>query len=139
MRLYYKGKGYTCTWKTQMSGDWWYSMEPAKLKLTLPKNDYLKILSNIKSSSKDNEYGDIFQFDIHKKDTENTKWGLSESSIGGLWKVESWLERSTITSSFKNGTVSVVFSISVKESEEKGKGELRDLILNDLFKSEKQK
>jgi hypothetical protein len=49
MKLYYNGKGFPCKWKTQMKNDnMWYSMEPVKIKFTLPESVYNAIMIDIK-------------------------------------------------------------------------------------------
>jgi hypothetical protein len=48
MKFFYNGKGFPCKWKTQIKGDMWYSMEPVKIKFTLPESVYDAIMIDIK-------------------------------------------------------------------------------------------
>ena len=49
-----------------------------------------------------------------------------------LWKIESYLDRVSISSRFRNGEVTAIFEVSVFEEEELDKSELRDILLNEL-------
>ena len=49
-----------------------------------------------------------------------------------FWKIESYLDRVSISSRFRNGEVIAIFEVSIFEEEELDKSELRDLLLNEL-------
>jgi len=125
MKLYYKYDKYDCTIKTEMKKNMWYNHEPVKLKLTIPLVDYLRITDDITHC--DDEFH--FKILVNKKDNHDCE------SIGddGLWSIDSKVDRSTITSRFKDGVVNVIFKLSIFESDEADKSELRDLIITDLF------
>lgn len=131
MKLYYKYDKYDCTIKTELKKNEWANFEPVKVKSIMPLSDYLKLSDDIKDS--DGEFH--FKLLVNKKDKHDCV------SIGddGLWSIDSKVDRSTITSRFKDGVVNVIFKLSIFESDEADKSELRDLIINDLFKSEKGK
>ena len=134
MKLYYNGKGYPCKWKTQMKNDnMWYSMEPVKLTLTIPRSLYDVILLDIKLDKGNNTLNDIFRFNllIQKGEMSRDRDKLVAEQ-NELWSMETYLNRSTISSKFKNDEVTVVFDLSVFEDVELDKSELRNLLLNEL-------
>ena len=134
MKLYYNGKGFPCKWKTQMKNDnMWYSMEPVKLTLTIPRSLYDVILLDIKLDKGNNTLNDIFRFNllIQKGEISRDRDKLVADQ-NELWSMETYLNRSTISSKFKNGEVTVVFDLSVFEDVELDKSELRNLLLNEL-------
>ena len=134
MKLYYNGKGFPCKWKTQMKNDnMWYSMEPIKLTLTIPRSLYDVILLDIKLDKDNNTLNDIFRFNllIQKGEMSRDRDKLVADQ-NELWSMETYLNRSTISSKFKNDEVTVVFDLSVFEDVELDKSELRNLLLNEL-------
>lgn len=146
MKFHYKEKSYPAIWKTQMKKDMWYSMEPAKLKITLPFEIYQEInklfIDNQKSQSHQNKnlFGEIevdqkrFNFKISKSYDEKIIWGIiSKEGQSGIWDIEAWLNSSTISSKFKNNTVTAIFDIAVISHQENDKSISRELILDELF------
>ena len=134
MKLYYNGKGFPCKWKTQMKNDnMWYSMEPVKLTVTIPRSLYDVILLDIKLDKGNNTLNDIFRFNllIQKGEMSRDRDKLVAEQ-NELWSMETYLNRSTISSKFKNDEVTVVFDLSVFEDVELDKSELRNLLLNEL-------
>lgn len=134
MKLYYNGKGYPCKWKTQMKNDnMWYSMEPVKLTVTMPESLYDIILLDIKLDKKNNTLRDIFRFRLllNKDEISRDRDKLVVEN-NELWDMETYLDRSTISSKFRNGDVKVVFYLSVFEETELNKSELRNILLSEL-------
>jgi hypothetical protein len=134
MKLYYNGKGYPCKWKTQMKdNNMWYSMEPVKLTVTIPRSLYDVILLDIKLDKGNNTLNDIFRFNllIQKGEMSRDRDKLVADQ-NELWSMETYLNRSTISSKFKNDEVTVLFYLSVFEDVELDKSELRNLLLNEL-------
>ena len=134
MKLYYNGKGFPCKWKTQMKNDnMWYSMEPVKLTVTIPESLYDIILLDIKLDKKNNTLRDIFRFRLllQKGDFSRDPDKLTIEN-NELWDMETYLDRSTISSKFRNGDVKVVFYLSVFEETELNKSELRNILLSEL-------
>ncbi len=134
MKFFYNGKGYPCKWKTQMKNDnMWYSMEPVKLTVTIPRSLYDVILLDIKLDKSNNTLNDIFRFNllIQKGEMSRDRDKLVADQ-NELWSMETYLNRSTISSKFKNDEVTVVFDLSVFEDVELDKSELRNLLLNEL-------
>ncbi len=144
MKLYYDGVGYPCKLKSEMKcNNTWYNMEPVSIKLTFPKYIYDKILLDIKLDSENDTLSDIFRFKLLLKKGElsrnkETNRRYPQVVQNELWKIKTYLDRLTITSKFRNGDVTVKFSLSIFEEEELDKSDIRELILMDLFKSEKQ-
>ncbi len=130
MKLYYNGSGYDCKWKTQMRKDMWYNMEPVKIKLTLPESVYKAILIDIKLSNEDRE---TFSFNLllQKGEMSRDRDKLVVET-NEYWKIESYLDRVSISSRFRNGEVTTIFEVSIFEEEELDKSELRDILLNEL-------
>ena len=131
MKLYYNGKGYPCNWKTQMKNDnMWYSMEPVKIKFTLPESVYNAILIDIKLDKNDRK---TFSFNLllQKDEMSRDKYKLTVES-NELWKIDAYLDRASISSKFRNGDVTAVFEVSIFEEEELDKSELRNILLNEL-------
>lgn len=134
MKLYYNGKGFPCKWKTQMKNDnMWYSMEPVKLTVTMPESLYDIILLDIKLDKKNNTLRDIFRFRLllQKGEMSRDRDKLVVEN-NELWDMETYLDRSTISSKFRNGDVKVVFYLSVFEEKELDKSELRNILLSEL-------
>lgn len=134
MKLYYNGKGFPCKWKTQMKNDnMWYSMEPVKLTVTIPESLYDIILLDIKLDKKNNTLRDIFRFRLllNKDEISRDRDKLVVEN-NELWDMETYLDRSTISSKFRNGDVKVVFYLSVFEEKELDKSELRNILLSEL-------
>lgn len=134
MKLYYNGKGFPCKWKTQMNNDnMWYSMEPVKLTVTIPESLYDIILLDIKLDKKNNTLRDIFRFRLllQKGEMSRDRDKLVVEN-NELWDMETYLDRSTISSKFRNGDVKVVFYLSVFEEKELDKSELRNILLSEL-------
>ena len=134
MKFYYNNVGYTCNWKTKMSKDMWYSMEPAKVRVTLPKNILQKILLDVKEDVKNNTLHDIMRFKIFKSTGEELYFNESINENSELWEIECYLNSSIISAEYKKkGVVSVHFDISVIESELLEKSELRNILLDDIL------
>ncbi len=134
MKLYYNGKGYPCKWKTQMKNDnMWYSMEPVKIKFTLPESVYNAIMIDIKLDEENKTLRDIFRFNLllQKDEMSRDKYKLTVES-NELWKIDAYLDRASISSKFRNGDVTAVFEVSIFEEEELDKSELRNILLGEL-------
>ena len=134
MKLYYNGKGFPCKWKTQMKNDnMWYSMEPVKIKFTLPESVYDAIMIDIKLDEENKTLRDIFRFNLllQKDEMSRDKYKLTVES-NELWKIDAYLDRASISSKFRNGDVTAVFEVSIFEEEELDKSELRNILLNEL-------
>ena len=133
MKLYYNGSGYDCKWKTLMRKDMWYNMEPVKIKLTLPESVYKAILIDIKLDEKNKTLRDIFRFNLLlQKDDFSRDPDKLTIETNELWKIDTYLDRVSISSRFKNGDVTAIFEVSIFEQEELDKSELRNLLLNEL-------
>lgn len=133
MKLYYNGKGYPVKWKSLMNKDMWYNMEPVKLKLTLPESVYRAILIDIKLSNEDKKSRDVFKFNLLlQKDEISRDRDRLTVETNEFWKIESYLDRVSISSRFRNGEVIAIFEVSIFEEEELDKSELRNIILNEL-------
>jgi len=129
MKLYYNGKGYPVQWKSLMRKDMWYNMEPVRIKLTLPESTYKAILIDIKSD----EYRDIFSFNLLlNKDEMSRDRDKLVVETNEFWKIDACVDRSSITSRFRNGDVIAIFEVSIFEEEELDKSKLRNLLLNEL-------
>ena len=134
MKLYYNGKGFPCKWKTQMKNDnMWYSMEPVKIKFTLPESVYDAIMIDIKLDEENKTLRDIFRFRLllQKGDFSRDPDKLTIET-NEYWKIDSYLDRASISSKFRNGDVTAVFEVSIFEEEELDKSELRNILLNEL-------
>lgn len=139
MKLYYDGIGYPCKLKSEMKGNnTWYNMEPVKVKVTLPKYIYDKILLDIKLDNENKTLQDIFRFKLliqkgelsRNKDNWNTHSQVVQNEF---WELETYLDGLTITSKFRNGDITAKFSLSIFSEMELDKSELRELILNQLI------
>jgi hypothetical protein len=128
MKLYYNGSGYDCKWKTLMRKDMWYNMEPVKIKLTLPESVYNAILIDVRLNEEN-----IFRFNLllQKGEISRDRDKLVVET-NEYWKIDSRLDKRTISSRFRNGEVTAIFEVSIFEEEELDKSELRDLLLNEL-------
>lgn len=127
MKLIYKDDKYPCLLKSEMRKDMWYSMEPVKITLTIPLTEYFNIRTDIRESDEN------FHFRLLVDKTDKVS-NFREEFVEGLWVVDSKFERSTISSSFGKGIVKVVFKLHIYERYLSDKSELRELIINDLFK-----
>lgn len=137
MKLYLNGKGYPMTWKTQMKDDMWYSMEPARIKVTLPESEYRKISEFTKKEMRLCEY-DTFVFQVYKSESDKMKWihtshtGSEFKENNGLWNVDCFVYSASICSKFRNGLVTAVFDVNACSFTKCNKSILRDLLLNEL-------
>ena len=131
MKLYYNGKGYPVQWKSLMRKDMWYNMEPVKIKFTLPESVYKAILIDIKLNK--DEHRDIFSFNLLlNKDEMSRDRDKLVVETNEFWKIDACVDRSSITSRFRNGDVIAIFEVSIFEEEELDKSELRNILLNEL-------
>ena len=133
MRLYYNDGVYPVTWKTGMRKDRWYSMEPAKIKVTMPSTIYDIISKDINTVNSDpnRESCYRFRFDISKFESDNVKWGISDHK-SGLWRVSTFVYSCSVSSRFKNGDVIAIFDLAVDNAELLDKSVFRDRILDEL-------
>lgn len=130
MKLYYNGRGYPVQWKSLMRKDMWYNMEPVKIKLTLPESVYNAILIDIKLDKSDRE---TFSFNLLlKKDETSRDSDKLLVETNEYWKIDAYVNRSSISSRFRNGDVTAIFEVSIFEQEELDKSELRNILLNEL-------
>lgn len=133
MKIYFKNGCYPVVWKTGMKDNMWYSMEPAKLKITMPASVYDVLSKDINRVNKDPNRDSCyrFRFDISKFESDNVKWGISEHK-SGLWRVGTFVYSCSISSKFKNGDVIAIFDLAVDTAVMLDKSVLRDRILNEL-------
>lgn len=133
MKLYYNGRGYHVQWKSLMRKDMWYNMEPVKIKFTLPESVYKAILIDIKLDDENKTLRDIFRFSLLlQKDEISRDRDKLVVETNEYWKINSYLDRVSITSRFRNGEVTAIFEVSIFEEEELDKSELRDILLSEL-------
>jgi hypothetical protein len=113
-----------------MNKDMWYNMEPVKIKFTLPESVYNAILIDIKLSNEDRE---TFSFNLllQKGEMSRDRDKLVVET-NEYWKIDSYLDRVSISSRFRNGEVIAIFEVSIFEEEELDKSELRNILLNEL-------
>jgi hypothetical protein len=106
----------------------WYSMEPVKIKFTLPESVYNAIMIDIKLDEENKTLRDIFRFNLllQKDEMSRDKYKLTVESI------DAYLDRASISSKFRNGDVTAVFEVSIFEEEELDKSELRNILLGEL-------
>ena len=129
MKLYYNGRGYPVQWKSLMRKDMWYNMEPVKIKLTLPESVYNAILIDVKLNEEN-----IFRFNLLLQKGEISKdRDKLVVETNEYWKIDSRLDKRTISSRFRNGDVIAIFEVSIFEEEELDKSELREVLLNELI------
>ena len=133
MKFFYNGKGFPCKWKSQIKGDMWYNMEPVKIKFTLPESVYDAIMIDIKLDEENKTLRDIFRFRLllQKGDFSRDPDKLTIET-NEYWKIDSYLDRASISSKFRNGDVTAVFEFSIFEQEELDKSELRNILLSEL-------
>lgn len=134
MKFFYNGKGFPCKWKSQIKGDMWYNMEPVKLTVTIPQSLYDIILLDIKLDKENKTLHDIFRFNLllQKGEMSRDRDKLVVET-NEFWEMETYLNRATISSKFRNDDVKVVFDISVFEENELDKSELRNILLSELI------
>lgn len=137
MKLIYKDDIYPLYWKTQMRNDSWYSMEPAKMRVTMPSHVYesIKFDRSKYNSLKLNEPF-TFKFDVYK-DNELVTWGVSAPEYNGFWNIEVVVYSMLVSSKFRNGNLLAIFEVGVYNADEKDKSEaislMRDLTLSQLI------
>jgi hypothetical protein len=108
-------------------------MEPVKIKLTIPESVYKAILIDIKLDEKNKTLRDIFRFNLLlQKDDFSRDPDKLTIETNELWKINSYLDRVSTTSKFRNGEVTAIFEVSIFEEEELDKSELRNILLNEL-------
>lgn len=112
----------------------WYSMEPVKLTVTMPQSLYDIILLDIKLDKENKTLHDIFRFNLllQKGEMSRDRDKLVVET-NEFWEMETYLNRATISSKFRNDDVKVVFDISVFEENELDKSELRNILLSELL------
>lgn len=127
MKLYYNGRGYLLNWKSLAKKGMWYSMAPVKLKFTLPESVYNAILLDIKTPR------DIFRFNLLLQEGElsRSRDKLVVETIE-YWQINSYLNRVSISSRFRNGDVTAIFEVSIFDEIELDKSAIREVLLNDL-------
>jgi hypothetical protein len=134
MKLYYNGKGYPVNWKSLMKKDMWYNMEPVKIKVTLPESVYNAILIDIKLDNENKTLKDIFRFNLllNKGEISRDK-ELLIVETNEYWNIDAYLDRTFVSSKFRNGDVTAVFEISIFNKIKLDKSELRDILLNQIL------
>ena len=107
----------------------WYNMEPVKIKLTLPESVYNAILIDVRLNEEN-----IFRFNLllQKGEISRDRDKLVVET-NEYWKIDSRLDKRTISSRFRNGEVTAIFEVSIFEEEELDKSELREVLLNELI------
>jgi hypothetical protein len=132
MKIYYNDDCLTVIWKSLMRDNMWYSMEPAKLKITTTKSMYDDLHSQWVNFECRDSNRFVMDFDIYKPSNEKVKWGLSGPDDTGLWSLQAYVNSISSTSVFPNGTITIVIDISVLDKIKQDKSELRNHILNEL-------
>jgi len=138
MIFHYRENSFKCQWKTQMKKDMWYSMEPTKVKVTMPKSLYDVIMKDIKEDESNKTLHDIIRFRIQKEKGETLYFNESDKSENEYWDIDAYLESATISSMYnhrspyKETKVTVHFTINVFETKKLEKSEIRDILLNEL-------
>jgi len=133
MKLYYNGKGYPVKWKSLIRKDMWYNMEPVKIKFTLPESVYKAILLDIKLDNENKTLRDIFRFNLLLQKGEMSRdRNKLVVETNEYWKIDTYLDRVSTTSKFRNGDITTIFEVSIFEEEELDKSELREVLLNEL-------
>jgi hypothetical protein len=133
MKLYYNGKGYPVKWKSLIRKDMWYNMEPVKIKFTLPESVYKAILLDIKLDNENKTLRDIFRFNLLLQKGEMSRdRNKLVVETNEYWKIDTYLDRVSTTSKFRNGDITAIFEVSIFEEEELDKSELREVLLNEL-------
>lgn len=142
MKFYHNSIGYKCEWKSLMKGsELWYSMEPARLSITMPKSIYNDIINSLKlrtaiQKSKSLSYGEtepMLNLKILKELNEEVKWGIHSSDQIELWEIDALLDRISISSEFPDGTIIAKLDINIDQSNKCDKSELRELLLNEIL------
>ncbi len=128
MKFYYKEKGYSCTWKNNLKGDYWSNMEHAKIKVCIPLTEYKEIVSDIRLQEK----SPTITFKVHKEKDEVVNWGTYSSDESELWKFTAIIERISYSSKFKDGYVMTHIDCLIQYNDKCDKSELRELLLNEL-------
>lgn len=133
MKIYYKGECYPLIWKTQMRKDLWYSMEPARLKITMPRSIYDYISSEVNRTNNRMDDSGLYElkFEVHKSESDIVKWGVSDKKTG-LWEIEALVYSCIMSSEFTDGTVIGIFDVGVMEVKVQDKSRLRDYLLNEI-------
>lgn len=137
MMMRFKNEFYPIVWKTQMRGDMWYSMEPAKIKITMPASVYDVLSKDINRINNDPDRDSCYRlsFDVIKFESDNVKWRISYHK-SGVWRVNTFVYNCTVSSKFRNGDVIAIFDIAVDNADILDKSIftsiLRDRILNEL-------
>jgi hypothetical protein len=99
-----------------------------KIKLTLPESVYNAILIDVKLNEKN-----IFRFNLLLKKGEISRdRDKLVVETNEYWKIDSYLNKRTISSRYRNGEVTAIFEVSIFEEEELDKSELRNILLNEL-------
>ena len=119
-KLYYDGRTYQCDWESKIIKNMWYSMEPVKMKVRMQNSVYEKILYDIKVDDENRTLHDKFNFHI------------IESYPIKMFKIESYLEKSIISSKLRKGEIIVAFKIYIIKKDIMNKDYVRDIILSEL-------
>lgn len=135
----YNGNRFKCVWRTLMDKNMWYNMEPAKIKVTIPKSLYQKMMKDVKTDVRNNTLLDIVRFKIQKPKGESLYFNESNKDELEYWEVNAYLESATISSTFnqknpnKQTEVTVHFKIKVFENKKLTTSEIRDILLNEIL------
>lgn len=129
MKFYYKEKGYSCSWKNNLKGDYWSNMEHAKIKVCIPLTLYKEIVSDIRLQE---EKPPTIIFKIHKEKDEVVNWGSQSSDESELWNFTAIIERISYSSKFKDDMVMSHIDCLIQYNNKCDKSELRDTLLNEL-------
>lgn len=131
MKFFYKNKVFDCKWKDKMHG-YWYSLLPGKLTVKMPKEFYKKILKDVKEDPNNNTLFDLINFKIIKSKGE---FFHDEDDLDSLviYDVNSIIDRSIISSEFKNGEVLAHFSLRIDGLKKTSKQEIREILLNQIL------
>lgn len=139
MIFHYKDNCFKCQWKTYMKKNMWYSMEPAKLKVTIPKSLYNEILKDVKEDKCNKTLHDIIRFRIQKEKGEILFLNESKDSENEYWNIDAYLDSATVSSIYNNRNpnketkVTVHFKINIFENKKLEKSEIRDILLNEIL------
>lgn len=142
MFFIYENNSFKCVCKSMMKKDMWYSMEPVKVKVTIPKSLYNEILKDIKNDEDNETLHDIIRFRIQKEKDEILFINESKDSVKSrneYWDIDAYLDSATISSIYnsknndKETLVTTHFTINIFEKKKLEKSETRDILLSKIL------
>ena len=89
---------------------------------------------DIKLDNENKTLRDIFRFNLLlSKDELSRDRDRLIVETNEYWKIDAYLDRSIITSRFRNGEVIAIFEVSIFEEVELDKSEIREVLLNEII------